>query len=395
MSLMKKCFSSSKHCIFAFLIVISNLLFFQPTKAQLYNPFCGFTCDDDEACQWTNDSSQFISPGPDTNCKYTAYYKYRNCKGYLELQPTAVRHPGTTSCAGAMMFYGDTLQNQRMEQLLKTAEHDLVIKFFNEFISTLDSNRRKVYTSRILGDTMIVDSAYKLGFYRPACRGICISYGRPNSSSAINSVYGKWYNCSNQCCEIISYLAIDTINPITTITPQGFYNDSNYIRVKYERGVRTDTCTSSTPCYTCDLKSISTNVIRFKNCRNYCVDSAIGGGFGVYGPDHYDPFILPYFDKTKSGVFNLNEMPFISEKVFSAIPDNILLETANDIIVNVSSDVLAVKIVNVSGVVLQNIPMTVGKSFATIPIHSLQNGMYVLVFETLQGTSSKPLIISK
>ncbi len=391
----KKRFSQYQRSIFIVFSLLFSLLFFQQTFSQLNDPYSGYTCDEDENCPWIKDSTHFITPGSDTNCSYTVYYKYRTCNLYLELQPTAVRTPGDSACSNSMQFYGDTLENQRMEQLLKTAERKLVVKFFNEFVQTLDTNDIPAYTAKIVGDSVTSILKFKIGFYRPACRGICISYGRLNSFNPVNSVYGKWYNCGTQCCELISYLAIDTINPMTTITPPGFYKDTNYIRVAYERGVTTDSCTTSEPSTSCPPTTLSTTVIRFKNCRNYCVDSIVAGGFGVYGPDAHDPYILPNFDKSKTGVLNLNEMPFLSEKVFSAIPDNILLETSNDIVVNITSDILRVKIVSLAGVELQNIPILFGRTFMTISLQSLQNGLYMLVMESKSGISSKPLIIAK
>ncbi|MBL8005093.1 MAG: T9SS type A sorting domain-containing protein [Candidatus Kapabacteria bacterium] len=446
MSLMKKCFSSSKHCVFIFLFILSNLLFFQPSQAQLSNPYDVYTCDDDEGCPWINDSTEFVSPGPDPSCMYTVYYKYRNCNGYLELQPTAVRHPGTTACQGAIQFYGDTLVIQRIEQLLKTAELDLVSKFFDDFYNplpigeqvkykvtldtfivgtmvscdtsncdmeyfrsladsfhvTIDCFNPNLTCSEVRYDTTYIplrgDSTYKIGFYRPACRGICISYGRIDSLNPINSVYGKWYNCGTGCCEIISELSYydydDYPDNIIPKYPYYFY-DGNYVRTSYTRGVA-DTCQTLTPSTSCPTMSFNTNVIRFKNCRNYCVDSSVGNGYGVYGPDHYDPYGISSNDNSRFGVVNLNEMPFISDKIIKEIPNDIILElTNNDIVVNTTEDVLSVKVVSLTGEVLLNTNTIQGKTFQIISLQSFQNGLYLLVFETKNGTTTKPLIIAK
>lgn len=141
--------------------------------------------------------------------------------------------------------------------------------------------------------------------------------------------------------------------------------------------------------------TFNTNVIRFKNCRNYCVDSLVPGG-SVYGPDHYDPYGISSYDNSRFGVININEMPFISDKLIKEIPNDIILElTNNDIVVNVSEDVLSVKVVSLTGEVLLNTTAISGKTFQMISLQSFQNGLYLLVFETRNGTTTKPLIIAK
>ncbi|MBL8003583.1 MAG: T9SS type A sorting domain-containing protein [Candidatus Kapabacteria bacterium] len=391
---------------FAILFILSNLLFFQPTQAQVLDPFDGFTCDSIVDCPWVNDSLEFTAPGPNPNCKYTYYFKKRICSqplNYLQLQPTAVRIKENSACDTSLMFYGDTLHNQRMEQLMKTAEKALVAYFFNDYYHSLQGLWQSGFWAKVIDGTY-VEPAYVLahplaiGFVRPACRGICISYERNNATSPVKSVYGKWYNCSTTCCNIVhEFLYNPFPNGSDTTIPAGHYTDTNYVRVAWE-AVTINQCSSNpTPNTSCEPATSETKIIRFKNCRSYCIDSSYDDiNLGLYGPSYYDTYGLPNFDKSKTGVFNLDELPFISEKDFASIPDNILLESKSDeIVVGNTSEIVSIKILNLSGNEVQRIKVQPNKYYIPIYTSSLQNGMYLIVIESKNGIKTKPLIIAR
>jgi hypothetical protein len=108
------------------------------------------------------------------------------------------------------------------------------------------------------------------------------------------------------------------------------------------------------------------------------------------------PFGLSNFDKSKTGVFNLDEMPFISEKDFASIPDNILLEsTSDEIVVANTSEIVSIKIITMTGAELKRISIKSNKFYIPVNTSSLQNGLYLLLFETKNGIVSKPIIIAK
>jgi uncharacterized protein YlzI (FlbEa/FlbD family) len=108
------------------------------------------------------------------------------------------------------------------------------------------------------------------------------------------------------------------------------------------------------------------------------------------------PFGLSNFDKSKTGVFNLDEMPFISEKDIASIPDNTLLEsTSNEIVVTNTSEIVSLKIITIRGNELLRINVQPYKYYIPVNTISLQNGMYLIVIESKNGITTKPLIIAR
>jgi hypothetical protein len=390
---------------FVILFIISNLLFFQQTQAQPLDPFDGYTCDNLENCTWVNDSLEFIVPGPDTNCKAILYYKHRYCAdplNYIQLQPTAVRINENTACDVALLFYGDTLVTQRIEQLMKIGERELVSNLFNDFYDNLTSLEKSAITAKVIGDTNVFQTSgfpYAIGFIRPACRGICINYIRDDSVSVINSLYAKWNNCGEGCCHIIHDLAYNPFpNGSDTIIPDGYYTYNNYVRIQYRRQGSSGECNNPpTPNTSCNPATSDTNIVRFRYCKNYCTDTSyMNNDLGLYGPSYYDTFGLSFFDKSKTGIYNLDEMPYISEKEISTIPDNILLESkSNEIVIGNTYEIVSIKIVTMRGNELQRINVQPNKFYIPINTSSLQNGMYLIVIESKNGITTKPLIIAR
>lgn len=108
-----------------------------------------------------------------------------------------------------------------------------------------------------------------------------------------------------------------------------------------------------------------------------------------------DPFGLS-FNENKKGVVNLDEMPYFSDKFIKSLSDDVLLESrSNEVIVNVTEEILLVKIVTINGVELLKMRNKIGNNLLPISLHSLQNGLYLLVIESKDGVTSKPIIISK
>lgn len=396
MSLLKKCFSSSKHCVFAILFVLSNLLFFQTTQAQdvqLNDPYDGFDCGDTTECPWENDSLEILTPGT-TNCYSKLYYKKRTCNGILEIQPKAANNPGC-----AMIFYGDTNSTDRLEQLLKLAEKDLVQKEFTSFFNSRDSANKKHYSayfffSNPTDSALISDSTFKIIFNRPQCRNTCIQYSR-DSASPITSAYAEWVNCGEACCKVTSELALDTFkfnNPGFYMPPEYYRGrrrdtivDSNYVRVNKEVELYGAYCTTYMN-LNCPNNSLPTKVFKQRECRDYCTEEFLNG---------IDVFGLPSTDNSRLGVINMNKLPFLSEKEISTIPNDILLEaTTNEIIVEVSIEVHTIKVITLEGVVVKSI-INKNVGFQSISTTNLQNGFYLLIIETKNGTISKPIIIAK
>jgi hypothetical protein len=217
-------------------------------------------------------------------------------------------------------------------------------------------------------------------------------------------VYGKWYNCGTECCFIVHQLCFNRFpNGSDTTIPSGYFTDGSYVRQQYipfnrdTNNINKKCSSNPTPNTSCEPSSIETRVIRFKNCRSFCSDSLINDTTGVgYGPSYFDTYGLPNFDKSKNGIYNIDEMPFISGKDISSIPDNILLETkSNEIVITNTSDILSIKIINISGVVLQRVNMNLNQFYIPIITGSLPNGMYLIVIESKNGIDTKPLIIAR
>jgi len=210
--------------------------------------------------------------------------------------------------------------------------------------------------------------------------GICISYNRTDSNSAISSVYAKWYNCGTACCEIISSFC--NVSSLTNI-PSEYLNDGYSARIDVDVNY-TGEC-NTTPDTSCPASSFNTRITRFKSCRDYCQDV-----------DGLDPFGITHIEKTK-GVINLDEMPYFSDNLMKTLPNDVLLEsTTNDLIINISEDIFSVKIVTLNGSEILNYRTKQSMKFVPISLHSLQNGLYLLVIEsTKDGVITKPIIIQR
>lgn len=382
---------------FVFVFLFANLFYIQESKAQLFNPYSGYTCDVQEGYPWRNDSLVLPFPAPNQACLYKFYFKvrFKNCTDslHLEVQPVGVLLDYSLgTCSNSIKnFYSDTNASHRIESLLRLADRTMV--FNHNTMMTLpwrvgDTNLYKGYyvydtvslTPLIIDSTLTSDSVLRTSFIRPACRGICISYNRPDSLSAMTSVYAKWYNCGNACCEIISSFC--NISSLTNVPPE-YLNDGRSARIDFEVNYSGDCGT--TPDSVCTIISLNTQVTRFKDCRNYCED-----------PEGLDPYGLQNFDKTQSGVYKLNENPYITDQFLRSIQENILLETTtNEIIIYFSEEVQTIKIVSISGVELQNQKISSGQMSHQLSFSTLQNGLYLLVIESKNNIITKPIIIAK
>ena len=381
----------------AILFILTNLLFFQPSQAQLFDPYSGFTCDAGQGCKgWGKDSLRLYLPAPNQDCAYKFYFKFRfkDCdSNHLEIQPVGIlldyELQNCNASVGA--FYGDTNNIHRIESLLRLADREMV--FNHNLIMSLswrigDTNAYKGYfvydtvslIPLIVDSTLTSDSSLKTTFIRPTCRGICISYNRTDSNSAISSVYAKWYNCGNACCEIISSFC--NVSSLTNI-PSEYLNDGYSARINVEVN-NTGECNTS-PDTSCPSSSFNTRITRFKSCRDYCQDV-----------DGLDPFGITHIENTK-GVINIDEMPYFSDKLIKNLSNDKLLESTSDnLIINISEDILSVKIVSINGIELLKFKSQKGNEFLPISLHSLQNGLYLLVLETTKdGIVTKPIIISR
>jgi len=393
MNVLSKNLITFQRIAFVLLFVLSNLLFFQPTHAQLDNPYSGYACGDTTECPWTNDSLSFPTPG-DPTCNSTLYFKRRVCNGELELQPTAVSNYGCS-----MIFYGDTNSTDRMEQLLKLGERLLVNKEFTDFYNALDTNTQKTYWAYFVftsptDSTLTSISKFKIIFQRPQCRGVCIQYNRPNPWSAITSSYAKWYNCGNACCKVTSEFALDTFAIDTSFyMPPEYYRQRFYIGEKERNIIRTEFNVETTgECDTitqeqCPSTTLPNRVFKQRECRDYCLPEHTNG---------IDAFGLSSFEKKKNGVVNMDEMPYFTDKHIQTLPiDAILESTSKEIIVDVSGELSTVRIVSLDGTTLMKLETIKGSRFQVLPTNNLQNGLYLLVIETKTGITTKPVIIAK
>jgi hypothetical protein len=414
MSLVKKCFSSSKHCLFVLLFVLSNLLFFQPTQAQTFDHYSGYTCDDTTGCRaWANDSLVLYLPPPNQDCHYKYFFKWRDidCKQYdtvicggipvltrrynsLEIQPVAILLDFVNSdCgAGVKAFYGDTNNIHRIESLMRLADKTAAFNHAKSMSSCppyteAEQDQFKGYfvydtislSPLVIDSTLTSDTALTMIFTRPACRGICISYFRADSNSTIDSVYAKWHNCGTACCEVISTFC--NIEDLPNV-PSEYLNDGISARINVEVNY-TGSC-DTTPSVACPNSSTNKKVTKFKSCFDYCQDE-----------NGLDPFGLS-FNENKKGVVNIDEMPYFSDKFIKSLSNDVLLESrTNEVIVKVTEEILSVKIVSINGVELLKMRNKIGNDILPISLHSLQNGLYLLVIESKDGVTTKPIIISK
>lgn len=116
--------------------------------------------------------------------------------------------------------------------------------------------------------------------------------------------------------------------------------------------------------------------------------------FSSFIPIH--PFIFPNLDKGKNGLVKLNDKQVFSDKYLQSAADNIMFESmSNNLNLSVSEDVVSIKLVTLTGNVLKSINVNNGTKTVNLPLSSVTNGLYLLVFESKNTIVSKPLIIAK